>query len=150
LLTDLLLAIAHHLLIFALFGLLVTEMVMLKPDISAGNIIRLARIDMAFGIVAGLIVIVGFSRVHFGLKGPEFYEQNPIFWAKIAAFVVVGLLSVQPTLRMIRWRRAVSADPAFRPPTPDVLRTKRFMHYEGVAFVFILIFAAMMARGYGL
>jgi putative membrane protein len=149
-LTDLLLAIAHHVLIFTLFGLLVTEMVMLKPDISAGGVVRLARIDMVFGIVAGLIVIVGFSRVHFGLKGPEFYEQNPIFWAKIAAFVVVGLLSIQPTVRIIRWRRAVSADPALRPSRPDILSTRRFMHYEGIAFIFILIFAAMMARGYGL
>jgi uncharacterized membrane protein len=31
-----------------------------------------------------------------------------------------------------------------------VLATRRFMHYEGVAFIFILIFAAMMARGIGL
>jgi hypothetical protein len=26
--------------------------------------------------------IVGFSRVHFGLKGAAFYEQNPVFWLK--------------------------------------------------------------------
>jgi len=149
-LTDLLLAIAHHLLIFTLFGLLVAEMVMLKPELPRATLLRLARIDTAYGIVAGLIVVIGFSRVHFGLKGSEFYEHNPVFWAKIGAFVIVGMLSIQPTIRIIQWRRAATADPSFRPETAAVLATKRFMHYEGVAFIFILIFAAMMARGIGL
>lgn len=149
-LIDLLLAIAHHLLIFSLFGLLVTEMVMLKPDLPRATLFRLARIDSAYGVVAGLIVIIGFSRVHFGLKGAEFYQHNPVFWAKIAAFVILGLLSIPPTIRIIRWRRSATTDPNFRPETAAVLATKRFMHYEGVAFIFILIFAAMMARGYGL
>ena len=149
-LTDLLLAIAHHLLIFTLFGILIMEMVMLKPDISHPTLIRLACIDTAYGVVAGLIVLVGFSRVHFGLKGPAFYEQNPIFWAKIAAFVAVGLFSILPTVRFIQWRRAAATDPNFRPDAAQVLATKRFLHYEGVAFALIPVFAAMMARGIGL
>ncbi|HVY21599.1 MAG TPA: DUF2214 family protein [Bauldia sp.] len=149
-LTDLLLAIAHHLLIFTLFGLLVTEMVMLQPELPRSRLLRLARIDLAYGIVAGLIVIIGFSRVHFGLKGAEFYEHNPIFWAKIASFILVGIFSIPPTLRILRWRRASDADPTFRPDATAVAAAKRFMHAEGVAFIFILIFAAMMARGIGL
>jgi putative membrane protein len=149
-LIDLLLAIAHHLLIFALFGLLVTEMVMLRPEIPRATVFRLARIDSAFGTVAGLILLVGFGRVFFGIKGADFYLHNPVFWAKIAAFAVVGLLSIQPTLRIIQWRRAAAADPAFRPDTAAVLATKRMMHYEGTVFILIPIFAAMMARGVGL
>jgi putative membrane protein len=149
-LTDLLLAIAHHLLIFSLFGLLVMEMVMLRPEIPRATLMRLSRIDIAYGIVAGAIVIIGICRVFFGLKGPEFYVQNPIFWAKIASFVAIGLLSLPPTLRIIRWRRASDADPTFRPDAAAVARTKRLMHYEGVGFIFVLVFAAMMARGIGL
>lgn len=149
-LTDLLLAIAHHLLVFALLGVLVTEIMMLRPEISAPALLRLGRIDIAFGIIAGLIVIVGFGRVFFGLKGAEFYLQNPVFWAKIAAFVVVGLLSIQPTMCIIQWGREARADRSFRPAAEEVLRTRRLMHWEGVVFVLIPIFAAMMARGYGL
>jgi putative membrane protein len=148
-LTDLLLAIAHHLLIFTLFGLLVTEMVMLKPEMPRSVLTRLARIDTAYGIVAGLIIVIGFSRVHFGLKGAAFYESNPIFWAKIASFVAIGLLSIVPTMRIIRWRRAAAADPTFRPDATAVAAVKRLMHYEGVGFIFVLVFAAMMARGIG-
>lgn len=149
-LADLLLAIAHHLLIFALFGLLVAEMVYLKPEIPRATVFRLARIDQAFGVCAALVLAVGFSRVFFGAKGSDFYLHNPVFWAKITAFAAVGLLSIQPTIRLIQWKRAATADPAFRPATADVIVTKRYMHYEGVAFALIPIFAAMMARGYGL
>lgn len=149
-LTDLLLAIAHHLLIFTVFGLLVMEMVMMKPGMPRTTLFRLARIDSAYGIVAGLIVVVGFSRVHFGLKGAEFYEHNPIFWAKMGAFVLVGLFSILPTIRIIQWRRAAAADPAYQPDAAAIMATRRYLHYEGFAFALIPIFAAMMARGIGL
>ncbi len=149
-LTDLLLAIAHHFLIFSLFGILIMEMVMLRPEMSRATLFRLARIDAAYGIIAVLIVIVGFSRVYYGLKGPEFYEQNPVFWLKIGAFVAVGLFSILPTIRFIQWRRAAAADPGFLPDRALIVATKRFVHYEGMAFALIPIFAAMMARGIGL
>ncbi|HVZ15254.1 MAG TPA: DUF2214 family protein [Bauldia sp.] len=149
-LTDALLAIGHHLLVFGLLAILVTEMVSIRPTMTAKHILYVARLDIAYGIVALLIVIVGFSRVHFGLKGAAFYEMNPIFWAKIGAFVIVGLLSIPPTMQIIRWRRAASADAAFVPELTEIRAVRRFMHYEGMVFFTIPVFAALMARGYGL
>jgi putative membrane protein len=150
LLTDVLLAIAHHLLIFALLSLLVTELVMIKPGIASAIVLRLARLDIFYGVIAGLILAVGFSRVFFGLKGAEFYLGNWVFWAKIAVFVLVGLLSIPPTIRIARWRIAAAKDAAFVPPEAEILSVKRFMHYEGMVFFTIPVFAALMARGYGL
>ena len=149
-LTDLLLAIAHHLLIFALLALLVTEMMTVRPEMSTAAVLRVARLDMFYGAAAGLILIVGFARVFFGVKGAAFYLQNPVFWAKIAAFMVVGGLSVPPTLRIIGWRAAARSDPDFRPQSAEVRSVRRFMHWEGIVFFLIPVFAAMMARGYGL
>jgi putative membrane protein len=149
-LTDLLLAIAHHLLVFGLLGLLITEMMTIRPGMSAAGIRYVAKLDIAYGIVAGLIVIIGFSRVFFGIKGADFYLANPVFWAKMAAFLILGLLSIPPTLRIIHWRRAAEGDPTFRPPEAEVKKVRRYMHYEGMAFFSIPVFAALMARGYGL
>jgi putative membrane protein len=129
-LTDLLLAIAHHLLVFGLLGLLITEMMTIRPGMSAASIRYVAKLDIAYGIVAGLIVIVGFSRVFFGIKGADFYLANPVFWAKMAAFLIL--------------------DPGFRPADAEVKKVRRYMHYEGMAFFTIPVFAALMARGYGL
>ena len=149
-LTDLLLAVAHHLLIFALLAILVTEMMLVRPGMTGAGIRYVSRLDIAYGAVAGLIVIVGFSRVFFGLKGPEFYLGNWIFWAKIAAFVILGVLSLPPTLRIIGWRRQAGADLAFSPPAAEVRRVRRYMHAEGMVYFAIPVFAALMARGYGL
>jgi putative membrane protein len=149
-LTDLLLAIAHHLLIFALLGVLVAEMVTIRPGMTAATVRYVGYLDLAYGIVAALILIVGFSRVFFGIKGPGFYLPNPVFWAKIAAFVVVGLLSIPPTLQIVRWRKAAAGDGDFRPGADEIRAVRRYMHYEGMVFFTIPVFAALMARGYGL
>ena len=58
---DLHLAIAHHLLIFILFGILVSELVLVRKGMSGADVTRLASIDIWYGIVALLIVIAGSS-----------------------------------------------------------------------------------------
>jgi putative membrane protein len=87
--------------------------------------------------------------VLFGLKGWEFYVYNWAFWAKMAAFAAVGLLSIQPTLRFISWNKALSLDGAFRVPGAEIAAVRRFMRTEVVVFFLIPVFAAIMARGIG-
>jgi putative membrane protein len=147
--TDLLLAIAHHLLIFALAGVIAVESMLIQQELSARAIGMLARIDRSYGVIAMLIIIVGICRVLFGLKGWEFYVYNWAFWAKMAAFAGVGLLSIQPTMRFIAWNKAQSRDGAFRVPDAELATARRFMRAEVVVFLLIPIFAAIMARGIG-
>src|ERR1700692_2663240 len=103
--TDLLLAIAHHLLIFTIAAILAIEFAVIRPGIDPIQIKRVARFDLGYGIAASLLVGIGFARVFYGVKGSAFYLQNPVFWAKIVVFALVGLLSVHPTLRLLAWRR---------------------------------------------
>jgi len=58
--------------------------------------------------------------------------------------VLIGLLSIMPTVAYIRWKRADSA-----PTDAQVAAVRRFLHGEAVLFVPLLAFAAAMARGYG-
>ena len=148
--TDLLLAIAHHLLVFTLAGILAAELVLLRPGIERGRLEQIGRIDLSYGAIAGAIVVVGFLRVFFGFKGPEAYLGNWAFWMKIGAFVLVGLLSIQPTMSIIRWRRAAAGDAAYSVPADAVARSRTFLWAEVIVFALIPVFAAMMARGYGL
>jgi putative membrane protein len=94
--------------------------------------------------------VVGFCRVYLGAKGPAFYLENPVFWAKIAAFAVVGLLSILPTIAIFKWRKQAKTDPAFAPPAAEVSRVRQALGWELIVFALIPIFAAAMARGYGL
>lgn len=147
--TDLHLAIAHHLLIFALAGVLAFEIGATRGALAGKDAARIARVDAWYGVLAVAILAVGFSRAVFAAKGWDYYSHNAFFWAKISAFAVVGLLSIAPTLAFIRWRRAAKSDPGFAPAAADIARVRRFLWLEVAVFAFIPAFAAAMARGYG-
>lgn len=147
---DLVLAVLHHLLILSLAGLMMAGFVLVRSGLSGGALKTLGGIDASYGGTAVLILIVGFSRVFLGAKGPDFYLHNPVFWAKITAFAVVGLLSIAPTIAILRWRKQAAADPAFVPSDADVAKVRKVMLTELLVFALIPIFAAAMARGYGL
>lgn len=147
--TDLVLAIAHHLLIFSLAAILAAELAMVRPGLAGAGLKRLGIIDMHYGLIAVLILAVGFARVFYGIKGPDFYLGNHAFWAKLAAFLVVGVLSAPPTVRILQWRRQAKAAPDFALSPADVAGVRRFLVAEVAVFALIPVFAATMARGYG-
>lgn len=147
---GLLLAIAHHLAVFTLVGIIAAEFAMLRPGIAGNRLNKLAKIDGAYGAVAGLVIVVGFLRVFFGGTDASYYLTNFAFWGKMAAFLVVGLLSIQPTRSLLRWRKRLASEPDFAPPASEIAASRRFVHGEVAVLVLIPIFAAAMARGYGI
>ena len=148
--TDLILAIAHHLAVFTLFGVLLAEIVLLRPGIAGDRLRQIGMIDAIYGAAAGLVLVIGVLRVLLGDKGADYYMHNWAFWLKMAAFVVVGLLSVPPTIAILGWRRKLAADPGFVPGADIVARLRLLLTGELVAFAFIPAFAAAMARGHGI
>ena len=148
--TDLLLACLHHLVVFTLVTLPVAELVLMRGHAGALRVNHLARIDALYGLLAVAILVIGFGRVFHGAKGAEFFLRNPVFWTKIAFFALAGLVSVVPTVRVLRWKKAVLRDPAFVVPEADLARTRRWLALELALFVPIPLLAAAMARGVGL
>lgn len=146
---DLLLAATHHLLVFALAAALAAELVLLRPGLAGEAIGRLARIDRAYGGLAGGVILIGIGRVIFGLKSWEFYVHNPLFWAKMAAFAAVGLLSIQPTRIILRWSRQSGTDGAAPVPEADVATIRAYVVAQAAIFALIPVLAAAMARGIG-
>ncbi|MEI2455557.1 MULTISPECIES: DUF2214 family protein [Lysobacter] len=145
-LNDLLLAAAHHLLVFALVAMLVAESVLLRGPLDGGVLQRLAKLDAGYGGCAGLLLAIGLGRLWFGVKGPDFYLHNPWFHAKLGAFVLVGLLSILPTVRFLRWRKALGANPAFLPEAADVAKMRAIVRFELVLLGAVFVLAAAMAR----
>jgi putative membrane protein len=141
---DLVLAICHHLLIFGVFGIVCAELITVRPGMTTADVARMAALDIWYGVVASLIVIVGFSRAIFAAKGWDFYSHNLAFWAKIATFIVIGLLSIAPTLAFLRWKKAGVA-----PDNAEAAGVRRWLLAEFLLFAPLLAFAAAMARGYG-
>lgn len=149
-LTDFLLASLHHLLVFGLVSMLVAESVLLRGTMDRHVLQRLAGIDMGYGISAVLLIVVGIARVAFGIKGYDFYLHNPWFHAKMGAFVLVGVLSILPTVRFLRWRKALAANPIYLPDATEVARMRGLVRFELILVAAILVLAAAMARHGGL
>jgi len=147
---DFLLASLHHLLAFGLVAMLVTQSVLISRPLDAATLHRLAGVDRGYGLSAGLLLIVGLLRVFQGVKGSDFYLHNPWFHAKFGAFLLAAALSILPTLGFSRWRKALRADPDYRPALSEVTRMRRIIRLELLLIAVILVAAAGMARYGGL
>lgn len=101
--SDLILAIVHHLLAFGLAAVLAAEFVLTAPGLTGAGLKRLQRLDRYYAALAGLLIVIGVLRVMYGGKGPDLYLASHAFWAKMAAFAAIGLLSIAPTVRILGW-----------------------------------------------
>ncbi len=120
----------------------------LKGRLDTDGLRRLLAADTAWGIAALLWVVTGLLRAFGGLeKGTEFYLRSPLFWTKMALFLVVLVLEVQPMLTFIRWRSQLRND---LPVDTSTARRLYATNHIELAIVVVMVFvASFMARGFG-
>jgi putative membrane protein len=145
---DAILAYLHFSAIFVLFAFLSVELVMLRTPLDPRAIRLIGRVDLWYFGAAIAALITGFLRLGLGAKGAEFYMNAWPFYAKIGLFLAVGLISIQPTVAFIRWRRALD-DPAWRLDEVEQRRVRRLVMIEVHLAALIPLFAVIMARGLG-
>jgi putative membrane protein len=143
-------AFLHHVLAFTLTACLVYEFVAYHRNMTIVEARRIQRVDLVYGISAGLLLVIGLLRVFFFEKGINFYIHSPFFWVKMAAFLLVAFLSIDPTIRYIRWNRSLQRNEL--PPIADAeyRRTRLLLRLEVIGLVVILLAAPLMARGIGM
>ncbi|MEO8466000.1 MAG: DUF2214 family protein [Gammaproteobacteria bacterium] len=143
------LAFLHHTAAVVIFATLTVELVLLRLDLTPPIARTILRMDAAYGIAAIVLVVVGLSRVFYTEKGAAYYFHSGTFIAKLSLFVIVGLVSIYPTLQFLRWRPALREQrvPALDPAARRKLRMA--VHLELTLLVVILLLAPMMARGIG-
>lgn len=120
----------------------------LKGQLDADGLRRLLAADNAWGVAAVLWIVTGLLRAFGGLeKGTDFYLRSPLFWTKMALFVLILLLEVRPMVTFIRWRiqlgRGLPVD------TSVARRLYTLNHIELAVVVVMLFVASLMARGIG-
>jgi putative membrane protein len=135
---------------FTLTACLVYEFIAYRKNLSMEEVRRIQRVDLTYGISAGLLLIIGVLRVLFFEKGVNFYVHNPFFWVKMAAFVIVAFLSVDPTIRFIRWNKSLRHSQLPEINDAEYKRTRLLLTLELIGILVILFAAPMMARGVGM
>ena len=140
-------AFLHHLCAFTLVAAVAIEFTLIRQELTVASARRLQVTDIVLGMAAGALLVIGLLRVFFFEKGAAYYWHSHAFLAKFGLFIVIGLLSIVPTVEFLSWRDAVAAGKA---PVMDAATRKRItmiIHIELAAIVVILLCAAIMARG---
>lgn len=143
LLVDLLIRYLHFLAIFAMFTLLSIEHVVLKDQVDANWMRRVAIVDTAFGISALVALLAGISLWFWVGKPAGFYNNNWIFHTKVGLFVLVGIISFIPT-RFITRQRARGASVVTVPR-----HIGHIIRLELLFLCLIPLLAVLMANGVG-
>jgi len=146
---DAVLAWIHFMFIFALVSTVFAEAFFYQRTLALATLKRLQRVDIAFGILAGAVVLSGIARVMYSPKTPGFYLHDSIFWTKMALFGALGIASIVPTMHFIRLGK--------REPTGDTVAVdektyttvRGVLTLELVLLLLIPLCASLMAHGYG-
>jgi putative membrane protein len=142
-------ATLHHIAAFAVTATLVYEFVAFRKNLTVYEARRILQVDAAYGISAGILIVVGLLRVYFFEKGPAFYTNNTMYWVKMGLFILAGLISIYPTIRFLKWRPALKEDKAPEVTDDEFKRIRLLIHLELVCILLILLVAPLMARGIG-
>ena len=146
---EALLAYAHILAILTMVVFLTSEAVLCRPEwMNASVVDRLARVDRIYGIAAMAVLATGLARVFLGAKGTSWYWSNWLLYVKLGLFLAAALLSIPPTIRFIRWQRALRATGAL-PGADEVRATRRLVMTQAHIIPLIPLAAVFLARGFG-
>ncbi|MBL8103223.1 MAG: DUF2214 family protein [Anaerolineales bacterium] len=148
-LANSLMATLHHIAAFTLGACLVYEFIAYRKGLTVTEARRIQRVDLVYGVSAGLLVVVGLLRVYFFEKGANYYLHNHVFWTKMALFVIIGLLSIYPTIRFIKWNPVLAENKLPEIPEKEFKNIRLLLWLEIAELVLILFAAPLMARGVG-
>ena len=148
--TSAFMASLHHLFAFALVASVIYEFIAYRKGMTVEEARRIQRADLVYGISAGLLLIVGYLRVFNFEKGWAFYSSNPFFSVKLYTFLVVGLLSIDPTIRYLKWNKIVKENIAPEISDTEFKRTRLLLTLEVIGLAVVMVSAAFMARGIGM
>ena len=118
----------HVTAILFVFAALFAENLLLKPNLLRGEIKRLAIVDAIYGASAVAVLISGLAMVFFldTGKGSAFYTENFTFYIKLILFIIIGLLSILPTVFFLKNAKG-NLEESVKTPDPVVLIIKAEM-----------------------
>src|ERR1700720_2222636 len=102
-------AFLHHLCAFTLVAAVAIELTLIRQELTLASARRLQVTDLVLGIAAGALLVVGLLRGFFFEKGAEYYFHSHAFLTKFSLFIVIGLLSIIPTMEFLSWGGAIKA-----------------------------------------
>ena len=139
----------HILFVMVIISCLIIERMTLKPKMKWESVLLLTKTDGIYGLAAIVVVATGILNwMNFG-KGSEYYSSNSLFILKFSLFILVGLLSIYPTVWFLRYKKRNKENPPEEIEIANFSRLKQIIHIELVLMALIPLLATLMANGIG-
>jgi putative membrane protein len=139
------LASLHHVAAFTLVACLFYEWLIFRQRLSSNEVRGLQQIDLWYGISSLVLLCAGILRVLYGGKVYTYYMGNALFWVKMFLILSIGILSIYPTIRYIRW--GTIDQEGLLVPDAEFQRIRSFLRIQMIGLVLVIIIAPAMARG---
>jgi len=146
---EAILAYLHLLAILTMVVFIASEAALCRVEwLNAAVVERLAKVDRVYGIAAVAVIATGVARTWWGMKGTAWYWTNPLLHLKLTLFVIVGVISIFPTIRYLRWRQALRTTGAL-PAEAEIRKTRKLVMIQAHIIAVIPLAAVFLARGFG-
>ena len=141
---DIIVRYIHFLGIIGLSAALIGEHLLIAPKVSAKRLRQLAVVDGIYGFSAILVLVAGLLLWFWVGKPADFYSKNWVFHLKVTVFVVIALLSIYPTVFLMKNRKTQKEFVEIPKKLIMLLRI------EILLLLILPLLAVMMSRGIGL
>jgi putative membrane protein len=146
---EAILAYLHFLAILTMVVFISSEAALCRVQwLNAAVVERLARVDMVYGIAAVAVLATGVARTWWGIKGTVWYWTNPLLHVKLALFIIIGVISIFPTLTYVRWRKTLRSSGTL-PTEAEIRKTRKLVMIQAHIIAVIPLVAVFFARGFG-
>jgi putative membrane protein len=142
-------AFLHHIAFVTIVLALFAEMLLLKQPLTLNSAKKIQRYDALYGVSAGLILVLGALRVMYFEKGADYYLHSAPFIIKIVLFLTAGLLSIYSTIAFLKWNTSLKQGIVPEISAAENRKLRAVIHMELTLLVFVILCAALMAKGIG-
>ena len=142
---EILVRYLHFLSLVFLVTAVIGQLYFLKGQMTRREIARVQRLDILYAAMVVVVLATGFAQWFWVGKPAEFYSSNPVFHTKVTLFLVVGILSVYPSVFFGKQKKGDLAEIVDVP-----VGIAWSIRVELVLLALMPLLASLMAKGIGI
>ncbi|NJN25799.1 MAG: DUF2214 family protein [Cyclobacteriaceae bacterium] len=136
---------AHFAAVFMIVAAILAQQFLVCKTMTRHEVKRVAKIDAMYGLGALLVLFAGFTLWFFVGKPAGFYSNNWIFHTKLTLYILLGLLSIYPTLFFLKNRKGNDMETKIIIPSGIII----LLRIELGIVIIIPLLATLMSLGIG-
>lgn len=142
---DLIIRYLHFVSMFILVAAVLGQHLILRGTVTRAIVGKAQKLDIAYAI--SVIVVLGTGLLQWLVVGKpaDFYSSNPVFHTKLTLFLVIGLVSIYPSVYLGKNRKGDPDELVTIPP--GIVWSVRV---ELLLLFLMPLLATLMARGIGI